>query len=316
MLRHRHRLRAVAALASFVAIPLAPLLAAPTPACAATEPHAALVIDTGPRELRYCVAIDGASVSGIELIELAADQFGLDYGLGFGGDAVCRLARVGVDGGDCFSEFPRFWGYWRGTSAGWRWSTTGAADTVVRPGGVEGWSWGIGQDGATHPMPPATTLASVCGDPTPEPPQGGGAGERGGSASGSGGGADDPTPPGDGSAAQASDASSAGEPSTGRQAAAAGRPPRGGANDSTRAKAASADGGSQDAPRGASPADRASRGPGPATPSIPLSGVRAVPAAAGRTAGPPLMALASAGTAVALLVAAGWLATRRRREDR
>lgn len=134
-----------------------------TVACAAEGNSAVLVVDTGESSYRYCVGFSSSSVSGIELIRLASEQHGLQYSLGFGGQAVCRLQGVGPDGDDCFADDPYFWGYWHGTSSGgWSWSSTGAGSYRVEPGDVEGWSWGTGQSGDTHPQPPPTTYGSVC----------------------------------------------------------------------------------------------------------------------------------------------------------
>ena len=141
-----------------------PIAAPAGPACAADGPSAVLVVDTGSDELRYCVALGDDEVSGIELIALASEQHGLDYRLGYGGDAVCMLAGVGTEGDDCFDDYPNFWAYWRGDgSGGWSYSGTGAGDTSVADGDVEGWSWGTGNDGESHQKPPATTATSVCG---------------------------------------------------------------------------------------------------------------------------------------------------------
>ncbi|MDP9227377.1 MAG: hypothetical protein M3P18_26730 [Actinomycetota bacterium] len=160
------RLRAALA-AVALCTALLPWAIGPAPgACAAEAPHAALVVSTGTTVHRYCVALDGSSVSGIHLIELAHDQYGLSFRSD--GGALCMLAGVGPAQGDCFSGYPSFWGYWRGDgSGGWKWSALGAASTVVHSGAVEGWAWGSGDDGATHPPPPETTFTSVCGAPTP-----------------------------------------------------------------------------------------------------------------------------------------------------
>lgn len=140
-----------------------PAVAGPAaPACAAEGLHAALVVDTGPDLYRLCVALPAQEVSGLRLIQLAGEQYGLDYR--FDGGAVCRLAGVGPEGGDCFGKYPEFWGYWRGDgSGGWTWSGSGAASTEVSDGDVEGWSWGKGSDGSSHPRPPETTFQGVCG---------------------------------------------------------------------------------------------------------------------------------------------------------
>jgi hypothetical protein len=159
--------------AGVVAAMLSPATLA-APACAAEGPHAVLVVDTEQSggQYRYCVALPDDRVTGIELIELAHAQHGLSYRLGYGGEAVCMLAGVGTEGDDCFAEYPDFWGYWRGDgSGGWTWSGSGGRSTIVEDGDVEGWSWGSGEDGSSHPQPPPTTFASVCGarEPVEEP---------------------------------------------------------------------------------------------------------------------------------------------------
>ena len=140
-------------------------------ACAATTgPHAALVIETGARDLRLCVALDASTVSGTHLIELAGAQHHLAYGFGSGGQAVCRLAGVGPQGDDCFADYPDFWGYWRGDGhGGWTWSSVGAASATVADGDLDGWVWGTGDAGSTHQEPPSLTVTDVCVPPSPSP---------------------------------------------------------------------------------------------------------------------------------------------------
>jgi hypothetical protein len=152
---------------------LAPVAGVAPAVCAATGPHAALVVDRGEEGGidSYCVALPSERVSGTELIELAADQFGVTYRFGYGGGAVCMLNGVGPTEGDCFGDHPYFWGYWRGDgSGGWQWSSSGASSTTVEDGDVEGWSWGAGNGPESHPPPPSRTFASVCGESTPARP--------------------------------------------------------------------------------------------------------------------------------------------------
>jgi hypothetical protein len=142
---------------------VAPAASGEATACAGEGARAALVVDTGDGVHNLCVALPDEQVSGIELIVLAAEQHGLSYRLGYGGDAVCMLAGVGTSGDDCFERYPDFWGYWRGDGGGgWSWSGSGAGSTVVGDGDVEGWSWGSGNNGDSHPRPPETAFASVC----------------------------------------------------------------------------------------------------------------------------------------------------------
>ena len=139
--------------------------------CAAEGDRAALVVDTGGSVQSFCVALPDGETSGLGLIALANEQHGLAYKLGFGGEAVCMLAGVGPTSDDCFEEYPNFWGYWRGDgSGGWIWSGTGAGSTVVEDGDVQGWSWGSGSNGDSHPRPPATSFGDVCASAAAEPP--------------------------------------------------------------------------------------------------------------------------------------------------
>lgn len=141
-----------------------------SPACAADRPHAALVIDTGSRTTTYCVGLDATTVTGLHLIQLAASQYALTYRLGFGGQAVCELDGVGSDSGDCFGAYPEFWGYWRGDGhGGWTWAGSGAGSSSVGDGAVDGWAWGQGDSGATHPSPPHQRFEDVCDVASPSP---------------------------------------------------------------------------------------------------------------------------------------------------
>jgi len=269
----------------------APVLLSPAAACAAAayaQPHAALVVDTGARTTTYCVALDGGSVSGTHLIELASAQFGLDYRFGFAGRAICRLDEVGVDGDDCFGDYPDYWGYFHGDGAGgWAWATGSAADHAVDDGDVEGWSWGTGDSGTTHPAPPALSIDEVCDQvpspapspspPVPEPsPTTGGNGGSGGNGGGTGGGASS-------GAAATSPSSPASDLSPQPHNAS----------------------GSPTAPAGSSPAAAA---PSSADPDV----VRAAAAAPPASDGPPIGGLVTLG-AIALLGLAGWFNLRRRK---
>ena len=140
------------------------------PACAAeTGPHAGLVVVTSGGTSTFCVALDATEVSGLHLIELAHDQDGLSYSFGFGGQAVCQLDGVGPSGGDCFADYPDFWGYWHGDgSGGWTWASSGAASARIGDGDLDGWVWGTGDTPATHGAPPTLTIGDVC-TPSPSP---------------------------------------------------------------------------------------------------------------------------------------------------
>lgn len=148
-----------------------PIAAAPGTACAAEPgPSAVLVVDNAERVSKLCVTLDASTVSGLHFIELAGQQHGLSYSLGLGGKAVCRLDGVGPTGDDCFAQYPDYWGYWHGDGkGGWTWASTGAGSYQVSDGAVEGWTWGAGDTGASHPAPPTTKHSDVCQEPEPSP---------------------------------------------------------------------------------------------------------------------------------------------------
>lgn len=196
------RFRALAATLVLAAAGLFPVATASTPACAATVNSAALVVDTGGSATAYCVELPSGSVDGLDLIKLAAKQYGLSYNLGFGGQAVCALDGVGVtDSSDCFAQMPDYWGLWIGNgSGGWNWASVGAGSISVGPGDVQGWAWGSGKDGSSHPAPPDTDYQDVCKVKDTTDPGGSNGGTGGGSGGGTGaadGGTGADTTPGD-----------------------------------------------------------------------------------------------------------------------
>lgn len=205
--------------ASALLLSVVPALTTFSTACAGPGPDATLVVDTGSEEELLCVALDSESVSGIRLIELASQQHGISYSLGYGGQAVCMLAGVGSDEDECFEGGQPFWGYWRASGSSWTWSGTGAGGTVVEDGDVEGWSWGTGNDGGSHQQPPMIGHEAVCGPEETEAPgpggRGNGKGDDGPKANDGSGGDDGSRSSGgtdgsnDGSGSDASDASSA-----------------------------------------------------------------------------------------------------------
>ena len=166
MLARRVRLRAASVGVAVGLGAVAPVVAAAPAFCAGDGPRAVLVVDreNGSSPLRMCVSLPGGDVSGLDLIRLAGAQYDLQYRFGHGGAAVCQLANVPAERppNDCLRQGDPFWGYWRSGGGGWQWSGSGGATTQVEGGDVEGWSFGYGNDGSTHPQPPATRASDVC----------------------------------------------------------------------------------------------------------------------------------------------------------
>jgi hypothetical protein len=300
--------RLVVAVSVTLGIVAAPAVLAPSAACASEGGSAALVVDTGARTTRYCVAIGTRTVSGLDVVELAAKQYGLDYRLGYGGKAVCRLAGVGVDSAECLEGTTDFWGYWRGAGSSWSWSALGAAETSVGPGDVEGWAWGAGTTGATHRQPPPTTYASVCGERSPDPnPPASGDGGRGGS--GGNGGQGPETNDVNGGGGTGENAAS-GSPTAAPVASGVAR--TGGRDAVPASPRAASDRGANGATAGDGHPPPTPSDPGAGAATAPGIEARPVAAAPVRAARPPVFAIAFAVAAVILLGAAGWLAVRGR----
>lgn len=119
--------------------------------------------------ITQCVEIDDEEVSGYDV--LAAS--GLDLSVDFQsmGTAICRIDQegCGFPGENCFCQCMSspciYWSYWQLEDGAWRYSDGGAANTRVRAGSVEGWSWGEGVVGVeADNQPPLLTFAEICGD--------------------------------------------------------------------------------------------------------------------------------------------------------
>ena len=152
-------------------VPLGGVPGAGTPASAA-EPgaRAALIVEVGQTVRRLCVGLGRPAISGKELVEASGLEQRWD------GGALCRLAGTGPAGGDCFAQYPRFWGYWIGDGrGGWTWSGAGAATSTVRDGSVEAWVWSTGADESSHRRPPALQFTDVCAAGATEAGRGAGA---------------------------------------------------------------------------------------------------------------------------------------------
>ncbi|MFM8303110.1 MAG: hypothetical protein ACKOA9_02240 [Actinomycetota bacterium] len=117
----------------------------PAPARAGTN-QAVVIVDTGATTYTRVISFSG-TVSGLEALTLAGAQPVTSVFAGEG-YAVCQLFGVGNDPAACLGtpSDPRYWGYYRAPagSTGWRYSSTGAAATVVSDGDIEGWRFGGG----------------------------------------------------------------------------------------------------------------------------------------------------------------------------
>lgn len=143
--------------------------------------QAGLVVMHGDgRVVKVCVAFSETEISGLQLLQRSGLDLNIDTGSGMGG-AVCRINEEGCStphescfcrctGADC-----AYWSYWRNGAAGWEYSKLGAANTIVKPGSIEGWVWGPGAVDSA-PKPPVLALSDICqaataiATPSPTPP--------------------------------------------------------------------------------------------------------------------------------------------------
>ena len=105
--------------------------------------RAGLVVQKGPTEtITACVRFDETTVDGLALLRRA----GLDVVTGTAGGTVCKIDNTGCPADSCFTCTPNndYWSYWQLTDGDWAYATTGAGDTRVSEGDVEGWRWGQG----------------------------------------------------------------------------------------------------------------------------------------------------------------------------
>lgn len=100
--------------------------------------YAGLVVRHGDGSaVTRCVAFDEPSISGIELLSRSGLSI-VTESSGYG------VAVYGIDGEGTVEDWKTgrgSWGYWH-LRGGWAFSSVGASSYQVKPGDVEGWSWG------------------------------------------------------------------------------------------------------------------------------------------------------------------------------
>lgn len=132
--------------------------------------RAGLVVVHGDgRIVTRCIDFAEPQITGIELLQ----RSGLDLNVEASGmgATVCALDGAGCSfpQQSCFCQCEGagcvYWSYWRWENDGWRYAQTGAANSTVLPGSLEGWVWGAGSVDSAQP-PPGITFAAVCAAPT------------------------------------------------------------------------------------------------------------------------------------------------------
>jgi hypothetical protein len=143
-----------------------------------TDPtgQAGLVVDLGDGTvIERCLAVADGTTG-----EALLRQAGLDVVVEAGplGSLVCRIQGQGCDFPDepCLCHCPggpgcTYWTYSTLEGGRWRYSHLGAQARLLRPGDVDGWAWGPGEEGRGA-EPPLRTFDALCGaaEPTDPPP--------------------------------------------------------------------------------------------------------------------------------------------------
>lgn len=118
--------------------------------------HAGLVVQFGDgKAYLACIPFVEESLTGYDLLlrsGLTVESV-TDPSLG---TAVCKIEADGCKSENCFCAMPKYWSYWRLGETGWGYAATGAGQTIIRDGDVDGWSWGEGA------APPTVSWEEVC----------------------------------------------------------------------------------------------------------------------------------------------------------
>jgi hypothetical protein len=156
---HRTQTYRPAALALlFGAVLLLALILLPAPFAAAgtlsptDDPNVAdVVVDFGDgRTITRRVTFTSTTISGLQALQSTGLQLTtVDFSFG---TAVCAIEGVGCPATNCFCNANQFWGYQFWDGAAWHGYMTGAGNSSVGNGAVEGWAWG-----ASGSTPPAIT---------------------------------------------------------------------------------------------------------------------------------------------------------------
>jgi hypothetical protein len=121
------------------------------------EAHVVVQMKQGDNLVRK-IAFDEESISGLQALELTGlDVITQDFGWGI---AVCSINGVGCPADNCFCS-SSFWNYaqWDSTSSAWVDPGVGATDTSVYSGSIEGWRWGLWDQGSLLPAPQMLSAA-------------------------------------------------------------------------------------------------------------------------------------------------------------
>ncbi len=116
--------------------------------------YAGLVIDPGEGDITTdCIQFEDAFLNGLELL----DDSGLEYEVD--GGMIKNILGISNPEGETF-----FWSYWSFNGREWIFRNTGAGDTQVVPGSIDGWhfsSWEVNPSPPPNFLPDLSTICEV-----------------------------------------------------------------------------------------------------------------------------------------------------------
>ena len=122
--------------------------------------YADVVVDFGDGRIEVRrVMFVSPTISSLEALQLSGIDAGIaDFDFGA---AICSIGKVGCSLDNCFCDPNQYWGLFRLQDGQWAASQVGAADSVVKPGDVDGWHWGPFE--STPPAISREELAALAG---------------------------------------------------------------------------------------------------------------------------------------------------------
>lgn len=143
---------------------LVPLLAGLFAPPAQDGNRVGIVVDFGEETTTACVAFAEPEISGYEA--LVRSGLALEVNQQAGGAAVCRIEATGCAADDCFCACQGqdcvYWSYWHQVDGAWQYAVSGASQSRVGNGDVDGWVWGPGSV-TEAPPPPDARFDDICG---------------------------------------------------------------------------------------------------------------------------------------------------------
>lgn len=119
-----------------------------------------------------CIEFSEPELRGYDLLQHA--NLELSINADSMGTVICSIDGEGCTfpQEDCFcgmnQDPPRYWSYWRVENGQWIYSNLGSSSSIVKPGAIEGWVWGTGDEDEAQ-SPPPYSLDMICAPATATP---------------------------------------------------------------------------------------------------------------------------------------------------